>query len=382
MELIYLAVVSKQSCPQPERACDPCRYLDSDKARWTDEERAEARHSGPFVFDARRAVQLAQQHGKRRAAMQLLVELEAFEDALALASSYDERLSVVEEVRPAPPRPRHRACTVALCTDTRMHTRAAAFASGAGMWGAERDRQAIWAHGVQVTDPDQRNALWLALIQLEVDAAEGASGDLGNRIAAIDRCIEDRMVRGTLAVEDALRFLPEQETLASYKQVLLKHMEASSQKVRSSSGAWRAAAWGVLASMAPGLSCALLSALRKLPSGTPGSRSARRGLGFEGELGGLCTPHDARVLTHAGAADARGHVQGGAHERQAARPHALGAAPDGGRVERQPLPRLPPPAARAAALQRTSRCATRAQPHLTVHAAPRLLRYHRHRPQG
>ena len=83
-----------------------------------------------------------------------------------------------------------------------------------------------------MADPDQRNALWLALIQLEVDAAESAGGNLGNRIAAIDRCITDRMARGTLAVEDALRFLPEQETLASYKQVLLKHMEASSQKVR------------------------------------------------------------------------------------------------------------------------------------------------------
>lgn len=84
---------------------------------------------------------------------------------------------------------------------------------------------------MQVQDPDQRNALWLALIQREVDATEGNEADISNRMKAIDRCVGERLLRGTLAVEDALGCLPEQETLFYYKKVLLKHMEASSHKV-------------------------------------------------------------------------------------------------------------------------------------------------------
>lgn len=86
--------------------------------------------------------------------------------------------------------------------------------------------------GVQVEDVDERNSLWLALIQLEIGGSEGAPGDVAHRVEAIDRWIGDRLMRGTLSVEDALGLLPEQEMLRDYKRVLLKHMEASTQQVR------------------------------------------------------------------------------------------------------------------------------------------------------
>jgi hypothetical protein len=72
-----------------------CRYLASEKARW---EPAEGEHASRFVFDARRAVQLAKRHGKREVGWQLLVEIGAFEEALALSTTYEERVSVIEEV--------------------------------------------------------------------------------------------------------------------------------------------------------------------------------------------------------------------------------------------------------------------------------------------
>jgi hypothetical protein len=84
---------------------------------------------------------------------------------------------------------------------------------------------------LQVGDADQRNALWLLMIQGEVNATDGSDKDMSCRVNAIDRCIEDQMLRDNLTVEDALRFLPEQQTLQHYKRVLLKHMEATSRKV-------------------------------------------------------------------------------------------------------------------------------------------------------
>jgi hypothetical protein len=92
---------------------------------------------------------------------------------------------------------------------------------------------------LQVADPDERSALWLSPIQLEIDAAGGAGGpgDASRRIEAIDRCVGDRLRQGTLAIEDALGFLPEQETLHYYKKVLLKHMETTSHKARCAAAA-------------------------------------------------------------------------------------------------------------------------------------------------
>jgi hypothetical protein len=69
------------------------------------------------------------------------------------------------------------------------------------------------------------------MIQDEVDATDGLDKDVSHRVNAVDRWIEDQMLRGNLTVEDASRFLPEQETLQNYKRVLLKHMEATSRKV-------------------------------------------------------------------------------------------------------------------------------------------------------
>ena len=114
---------------------------------------------------------------------------------------------------------------------------------------------------LQVADPDERSTLWLALIQHEIDSATShhttspdsaahpsshdSTPDLADpavdthspesierRVAAVDRCVGDRLVQGALAVEDALGLLPEQNTLRHYKAVLLKHMEATSLKVR------------------------------------------------------------------------------------------------------------------------------------------------------
>lgn len=86
---------------------------------------------------------------------------------------------------------------------------------------------------MQVSDADQRNSLWLLMIQHEVDATDGSEEEMAHRVDAIDRCIEDQMLRGNLTFEDALKFLPEQENLQHYKRVLLKHMEATSRKVHN-----------------------------------------------------------------------------------------------------------------------------------------------------
>jgi hypothetical protein len=87
-----------------------CRYLASPKARWT---LLEADHASPFVFDARRAVQLAKKHNKREVGWQLLLEIGAYEEALALSSTYEERLAVIEEVHIDPQGLPSRPCTTA-----------------------------------------------------------------------------------------------------------------------------------------------------------------------------------------------------------------------------------------------------------------------------
>jgi hypothetical protein len=74
------------------------RYLDSSDARAAPEERARSGCCSGFMFDVHRAVRLAKKHGKHKAAMQLLLMLRSYDDALAVAETYDERLSVVEEV--------------------------------------------------------------------------------------------------------------------------------------------------------------------------------------------------------------------------------------------------------------------------------------------
>lgn len=77
----------------------PCRrYLDSLEATTAPEERGRSGCSNGFMFDAHRAVRLAKKHSKHKAAMQLLLMLRSYEDALAVAETYDERLCVVEEV--------------------------------------------------------------------------------------------------------------------------------------------------------------------------------------------------------------------------------------------------------------------------------------------
>ena len=72
-----------------------CSYIDAPEARLPSPPGAPA----VLRCDARRAARLAARHGKRAAARQLLAALHAFDDALALAHTYDERLAVVEEVR-------------------------------------------------------------------------------------------------------------------------------------------------------------------------------------------------------------------------------------------------------------------------------------------
>ena len=209
-----------------------CRYLDAPEAHAADA------HDGGVVHrcDARRAVRLAVKHGKRLAAMQLLASLRAFDDALALAETYDERLAVVEEVR------KRYVCDghgLVYRTLQLLHGMCITFE----VQYTKRVRSIVACKHVfddvkfaldwQVADADQRNALWLTLIQQEIDAAEGASGSVANRIEAIDRCVGDRLAQGALAVEDALSLLPEQRTLHHYKRVLLKHMEATTHKVRN-----------------------------------------------------------------------------------------------------------------------------------------------------
>lgn len=54
------------------------------------------------MFDGLRGVRTALKHGRRTAAMQLLVALRQCDDALRLAETYDERLAVVEQARPLP----------------------------------------------------------------------------------------------------------------------------------------------------------------------------------------------------------------------------------------------------------------------------------------
>lgn len=61
---------------------------------------------------------------------------------------------------------------------------------------------------------------------------EVTGGEVGGSIDALDACISDTVQRELLAVEDVLGLLPEQQTLRSYKSLLVKHMESTSFKVR------------------------------------------------------------------------------------------------------------------------------------------------------
>lgn len=65
-------------------------------------------------------------------------------------------------------------------------------------------------------------------------AAAAAPGEVEvvGSVDALDACISDTVQRELLAVEDVLGLLPEQQTLRSYKSLLVKHMETTSFKVR------------------------------------------------------------------------------------------------------------------------------------------------------
>lgn len=52
----------------------------------------------PFLFDAQRAVRLAQHYGHKSVACKLLVQLNAFEQAIALAETFEEGILVSSEV--------------------------------------------------------------------------------------------------------------------------------------------------------------------------------------------------------------------------------------------------------------------------------------------
>lgn len=56
--------------------------------------------------------------------------------------------------------------------------------------------------------------------------------DIMGSVDELDVCISDTVQRELLAVEDVLGLLPEQQTLRSYKSLLVKHMETTSFKVR------------------------------------------------------------------------------------------------------------------------------------------------------
>ena len=54
------------------------------------------------------------------------------------------------------------------------------------------------------------------------------------RLLQLDPFITESLQKGVLSLEDVLVLLPEHQTIKSYKQVLVKHMEATSQAVCTS----------------------------------------------------------------------------------------------------------------------------------------------------
>eukprot|EP00892_Ulva_mutabilis_P012108 jgi/Ulvmu1/926/UM102_0009.1 len=187
----------------------------------------------PFVFDAFRAVRLAKAHGKRAAARRILVELHAFEAAIELASNYAEGLAVVEE---APDRHMQRRLWLSVLRRV-MESQPQRAANGdsepcidkqGGKPAARLSRTASKGPHSAAKHDSAENLRTNG----GANATPNKLSEVDGSVDALDACISDTVQRELLAVEDVLGLLPEQQTLRSYKGLLVKHMETTSHKVQ------------------------------------------------------------------------------------------------------------------------------------------------------